>query len=304
MTILKIGLDDRPEAAEIAMLSEQNRIAVNRELEARLVDLRMEAGAGLRLNAGTLKAPEYPDPFAGCISLPEVSGAELNATVLGGALLHHGGLLVRGLYSKRQLERLQRLAAQQEEIDREDHSPLGTSPHTLFELLETYRESGLLDTVNAYLDGQPLMFAERIKLRQHRAQTHKHAAIPWHQDASFFGGKSWAVNCWAAVTSCGDGNPGLGVIPRRTENHLGWNPADGLAPLDYGNSMPQQELAALCAGRPREDVVLQPGDALLFDEMTVHRTNSRPWRLPKQIVTISWFFRASGFPEWGTPLAV
>jgi hypothetical protein len=297
-------LRDRPEAAEIATLSEQNRAHADGALEARLVALRRQAGDALRQAAGELQAPAWPDAFPGCTSLPEVSGAELDAASLGGALLHHGGLLVRGLYNEGQLQHLRQLAVQQEAADREDHSPLGTSPHTLFELLEAYRDSGLLAALSGYLDGQPLMFAERAKLRQHRAETHKFAAIPWHQDASFFGRQSWAVNCWAAVTPCGEGNPGLGIIPRRTDRYHGWDPADGRAPLDYGNAMPDEELVRLCDGHPAVEVVLQPGDALLFDEMTVHRTNSRPWRLEQQIVTISWFFRASGFPDWGTPLAV
>ncbi len=297
-------LSERPEAAEITRLSQQNRGQVDAALEARLVSLRREAGEALRGAAGVLQAPACADAFPGCTTLPEITGGDLSAATLGGALLYHGGLLVRGLYSDAQLQHLRQLAVQQEAVDREDHTPLGTSPHTLFELLEVYRDCGLLDAVDGYLDGQPLMFAERTKLRQHRAETHKYAAIPWHQDASFFGRKSWAVNCWAAVTPCGDGNPGLGIIPRRTDQYHGWDPADGRAPLDYGNAMPEAELTALCEGHPAVEVVLQPGDALLFDEMTVHRTNSRPWRLQQQIVTISWFFRASGFPDWGTPLAV
>ena len=304
MTGSRLQLQDRPEAAEIARLSEQNRRRADAATEAKLVAMRREAGAALRSAAANLTAPEYPDPFVGCKALPEISAEELNAALLGGALLHHGSLLVRGLYNGGQLQHLRQLATRQEAVDREDHSPLGTSPHTLFELLETYRQCGLLGAVSDYLDGQPLLFAERAKLRQHRADTHKYAAIPWHQDASFFGRKSWAVNCWAAVTPCGDGNPGLAIIPRRSEDYLGWNPADGRAPLDYGNAMPEQELAALGDGHPAVEVVLQPGDALLFDEMTVHRTNPRPWRLQQQIVTISWFFRAAGFPDWGTPLAV
>ena len=304
MTGSRVRLQDRPEAAEIASLSQQNRRRPDAALEAQLVEKRREAGAALRRAAVDLNAPEYPDLFVGCTSLPEISAGELDAAALGAGLLHHGGLLVRGLYDEGQLQHLRQLAVKQCEVDREDHSPLGTSPHTLFELLETYRQCGLLEAVSAYLDEQPLLFAERTKLRQHRAETHKYAAIPWHQDASFFGRKSWAVNCCAAVTPCGDGNPGLGIIPRRTDDYHGWDPKHGRAPLDYGNAMPEQELAALCDSHPAVEVVLQPGDALLFDEMTVHRTNSRPWRLPQQIVTISWFFRASGFPDWGTPLAV
>ena len=117
------------------------------------------------------------------------------------------------------------------------------------------------------------------------------AAIPWHQDVNFFGHKSYALNCWAAVSACGEDNPCLGIIPQRTEARHGWE-GPGLAPLDYGKRMPEGTLEALTKDTPAAYPVLQPGDAVLFDEMTVHGTASRPWKVKEQVVAISWFFAA------------
>ncbi len=185
-----------------------------------------------------------------------------------------------------------------------DTGVLGCSTSTLFELLDIYRECGLLRVVSDYLDGEPLMFGERAKLRHHRAERDKYAAIPWHQDVNFFGKQSGAVNCWAAVTPCGRDNPGLDIIPWHPEERLGWDEADGLAPLDYGRGMPEGLLEEITARYPPVKVELEPGDAVLFDEMTVHQTALQRWERREQLVTISWFFRAAGFPDWGTPLLV
>ena len=168
-------------------------------------------------------------------------------------------------------------------------------------MLEVYRDSGLLASLREYLHDEPVLFAERVKLRHHRAEVDKYASIPWHQDVNFFGDKAYGINCWAAVTSCGETNPGLAILPRRTEVRHGWN-SEELAPLDYGNSLPEGMIEGLAKDYPIEKPVLKPGDALLFDEMTIHRTNPRPWQQKEQIVAISWFFAASRFPGWGTPL--
>ncbi len=50
--------------------------------------------------------------------------------------------------------------------------------------------------------------------------------------------------------------------------------------------------------------VLEAGDALLFDEMTLHRTGVTGWKVPLRDVAITWFFAPSRFPRDGTPIAM
>ncbi|MEP5567751.1 MAG: phytanoyl-CoA dioxygenase family protein [Halioglobus sp.] len=290
----------------IIELSAMNRISRTDVLEKELLTLRVDHGEILRANRSHLKPdrPDYPNIFPQETGLPEICVEEFGSGQLAAGLLYHGGLLVRGLYSTEQVERLRALSEDQEEANRADNAPLGCTDHTLFELLEAYRECGMLDVVREYLDDEPLLFGERTKLRHHRAERDRFAAIPWHQDVNFFGKKSYGVNCWAAVTSCGLENPGLNIIPRRTEERIGWNEGDGIAPLDYGRAMPEEMLVDATSRHAPVDIQLEPGDAVFIDEMSVHQTALKPWRLREQIVTISWFFRASGFPAWGTPLAV
>lgn len=291
--------------AQIEQQSTQNRMRRSAALELELVELRHQAAqAMLALNdEGRPAKTSAIDSFAGCEGLPEIQGPELNADTLTAGILNHGALLVRGLFNAAQVQYLLDSAEQATEDQQAGELPLGCSPRALFDLLEVYQQCGLLQTVRDYLGDEPVMFAERAKLRRHHADRDKYAAIPWHQDVNFFGAKSYAVNCWAAITPCGEDNPGLSVIPRRTEQRHGWQ-GDGLAPLDYGKRMPEGMLEELTRDYPIATPVFQPGDTILFDEMTIHTTAAKPWKLAKQIVAISWFFRASQFPAWGTPLAV
>ncbi|MCX2974687.1 hypothetical protein EYC87_13925 [Halieaceae bacterium IMCC8485] len=290
----------------IKEMSAKNRVARAADLEQELLSLRIRGGEALRKNCSNLQPmrPNYRDLFPQENGLLEISAAEFGVSQLAAGLLYQGCLLVRGLYSLKQVERLLAVAESQEYANREDNGPLGCTAHTLFDLLEVYRECGLLDVVREYLDGEPLLFGERTKLRHHRADRDKFAAIPWHQDVNFFGQKSYGVNCWAAVTSCGVDNPGLNIIPRRIEERLGWAEGKGIAPLDYGRAMPEELFAEVTRHHAPVNIELEPGDAVFLDEMSVHQTALKPWKLREQIVTISWFFRASGFPEWGTPLIV
>ena len=301
-----MGYVDSKLMAEIIGLSRRYPDGVPADIAKTVVQDMIESGRAIceRNAQSELVVPVPKDLFDKSTGLPEIHRDELDAKTLAAGIHHHGGLLVRQLYNEDQLAQLRQGAVSGHDADRVDNAPLGCSADTLFTLLKIYRECGLLDVVSEYLDGEAVMFAERAKLRQHRAKRDKYAAIPWHQDVNFFGRKSYAVNCWAAITPCGNDNPGLNIIPRRTEQRYGWDESDGIAPLDYGRALLPQELNDLCAGRAIAAPVLEPGDALLFDEMTVHQTALKKWSVAEQVVTISWFFRASGFPQWGTPLAL
>ena len=293
-------------ASRLEELSAVNRRERSSDIEKELIKLRVSAGTKLCESAAgaALIPPPHVDLFAGSKGVPEISAGELCADKVAAAILFHGALLVRGLYNSEHLSRLNMLARLDETPNRERNLPLGCTSHSFFEMLEVYGDCGLLQTVAEYLGGEPVIFAERTKLRHHRAERDQYAAIPWHQDANFFGRKSYALNCWAAVTPCGKRNPGLGIVPTRLESCVGWDLADGIAPLDYSRSMPGELLGGLLDSYPAEYPQMEPGDAILFDEMTLHQTAVRRWDLKEQIVTISWFFRASAFPAWGTPLLV
>ncbi len=63
------------------------------------------------------------------------------------------------------------------------------------------------------------------------------------------------------------------------------------------DNMVSQRMAEQAAGdTPILRPIFEPGDALLFDELFLHKTGSDP-SMPKPRFAIeSWFFGASGFP--------
>jgi hypothetical protein len=291
---------------KIALLTQENREHPSQQREEDLVQLRMTAGRLLCKQEKPTRPviPCFDNLFAGIKGIPEVSRQELNRDTLAAGILAHGALLVRGFYSKSEVTFLNSLAESCKSALPRDEVSTAIWAKTLFTLLEFYTGNGLLEAVSEYTGVQPILLAERLKLREHHSGRDNYSAIPWHQDVNFFGGKSFAVNCWAAVTSCGETNPGLGIIPSRCDRRVGWEKELGIAPVNYGNSIEERVIDELVAKYPPVYPVLQPGDALLFDEMTMHKTAPRPWKQKKQIVTISWFFSPAGFPERGTPLAV
>lgn len=279
------------------------------ELEGRLVDELVELGRLRMAHAepAVAEAPPADDLFHGDLGLPEIHGSELSAATLGAGILHHGALLVRQLYDPAQLARLGALAAEYREGNHTKHTLLLDTPKALLEIIQIYQDCGLTDAVRGYLGEAPVLMAQRAKLRQHLVERKPYGGgLGWHQDVAFFGRKSYAVNCWAAVSRCGDRSPGLEVIPRRVEELIGWNPADGAAPVSYGRALTDEDIELICGESSVASPVLEPGDAILFDEMTFHRTArvQGEGEFHDQLVTISWFFRPSGIPEHRTPIAV
>ena len=292
-------------AADIERLAAEYRHRPSREHALQLLELRYRRGREMLAQQGNSSSPmtSAPDLFDHGQGIPEIQGPTLSGELLASALLNYGALLVRGFFKPGQVQHLLAYSEENSPESPPGHIPLGCSAQVLQGLLEAYRECGLLRTVGEYLGDEAVLFAERAKLRHQRGDRDRYAAIPWHQDVNFFGNQCYAINCWAAITPCGEDNPGLAVIPRRTEQRHGWD-SEELAPLDYGKRLSEGDIEALSRDFPVVTPVFEPGDAILFDEMTIHTTRPKPWKRPDQIVAISWFFRAAHFPRWGTPLAL
>ena len=128
--------------------------------------------------------------------------------------------------------------------------------------------------------------------------------LPWHQDAAFYGGVFHAVNVWLAISPCGADAPGLNVIPRRFDSVVGMNADDSYPlPLSYGERFTPDVIREIAHGAPVCDPDFRPGDAMLFDEMTMHRTSPGSWKLPYRDTAVTWFLAPSRLPAGVTPLA-
>lgn len=274
--------------------------------------------------------PCMPDPFPGNRGLPEIGASALTSAILGGAILHHGCLLVRGLIDPAQTRSLakvvnQALDAAQASISADQpDSPwfapymlqpgdglyeggrkfviegggvfAADAPRALADYLAFLKTHGVVAMIEEYLGERAYLSIGKSTLRRVPPDT----LAGWHQDGRFLGADIRTVNCWLTLSDCGDDAPGLDLFPQR-QTHIietgskraldWWVVGDGLA----------EEMAQTT---PSVNPLLKAGDALLFDQMLLHRTGARPGLTRERLAIESWFFAGSTFPMKQMPLAL
>ena len=308
-----------------------NRALRTPELERQLIAWR--AGAFAALGEATPRPdwpPTFADPFPDVPGLPQIEVAALTPEIVGGAILHHGALWVRGLISAEQA------AGLRQDIDRafeardafyrgapvEETSPwyaqaptdgalekvrewvengggawTADSPRVMFELIELFERSGVVDVIAGVLGERPALSIGKSTLRRVPYSSN----TDWHQDGSFLGPDVRTVNCWLSLSDCGEDAPGLDMVARRLPYvmqggshgaYFDWSVGPGLIDM----------LAE--GGADVISPVFRAGDALLFDQLMLHRTGVRPGMTKSRWAVESWFFAPSTFPMDQAPLVV
>lgn len=278
--------------------------------------------------------PNLPDPQPDWSNgLPEVGRERLSGDVIGGSILHHGSLLVRGLIDAAGVRRLvdvldrtfeDAAAALQGREPRPDSYfspyPLGPdgemteegrvfvmrdggvwtadSPRALDAVIQELRRAGVVDAIEDYLGEPSLLSVGKSTLRR----VPPTSSSGWHQDGAFLGPEIRTVNCWIALTDCGEEAPGLDIYPRRLDAVLS---ETGAHDADYdwsaGDSV-VDELARRTA--PIVSPRFKAGDAMFFDQLCLHRTGVRPGMTKDRLAIESWLFAGSTFPMKQIPLAL
>jgi hypothetical protein len=102
------------------------------------------------------------------------------------------------------------------------------------------------------------------------------------------------LNVWLALSPCGGDRPcpGLDVVPKRF---------DGLVPTGTDGAYFDWAVGHDCVLRESADAPIirpefQAGDALLFDELFLHRTALEPTMTEERYAIESWFFAPSMYP--------
>jgi hypothetical protein len=92
----------------IDLLTAANRRERDPAIETRLVSMRFHAAAQVDASSGrTPWPPSYPDPFPDVSGQPpEVDADRLDSALMGGAILHHGSVVVRRLLDADTVARL------------------------------------------------------------------------------------------------------------------------------------------------------------------------------------------------------
>jgi hypothetical protein len=312
--------------AEIEALSEENRSARDPERERRIVHLRQLAG--LALQAETEGKAELVEPDHDALppdtELPEVSAEALTAGLVRAAIFWHGGIIVRGLLEPGEA------AALTEEVDRgaaaveaarDGHPdtegyfqemqqlrpmtfrvppPAGVlamdSPRIAFQVLELFARSGVIDLAARYLGQPPVISSHKTTLRK----THRDHWAGWHQDARPLGGVE-ALNLWITLSHCGDTAPGLDLVPRRMHRLV--PPGDPFGEGLDRDAVPHETAEWLAGEAGIRRPIFEPGDAMFFDGLYLHRTASEPDMPDTRNAVECWFFAPGEFPEDYIPLA-
>jgi hypothetical protein len=317
-------------AAEIERLTERGLARAHAD-DLRLL-LHLRNLAGIRRLEAADGAARHPDPDLAALGergpLPEVTPEELSAPLLRAAILRHGCLLVRGLIPPAAAgafaQEIERCFAERERHDAGSrHDPAyyaefvpdprhgvhmgrgwikqgggvlaSDSPRLTFEMLDMLERARVPALVEGYLGEPPLISAEKTTLR--RAEPTVGGA--WHQDGKFMGQVN-ALNLWLALSRCGDESPGLDLVPRRLEHHVTTETDEAMFDNMVSQRMAEEAAGDLPILRP----IFEAGDALLFDELFLHKTGSDPTMRRPRFAIESWFFGPSGFPGDYAPLAV
>lgn len=325
-TVTAVPFEDAVDPwVEIEHLTEENRRRRQAEVERRLVRLRHREG--IRLLDLAPSAPEFASPNHELLPgepLADLRPQDLSPELLRAAILRDGCALVRGLMPRPEALELAG------EIERAYQARAGTSPTpgyyeefqpeerfgpvlwrswitegggllavdspaVCFALMEALDGADIPGLVAGYLGEPGLLSIHKTTLR--KAEPSVSGA--WHQDGAFMGPVR-SLNLWLSLSRCGDEAPGLDLLPRRLDHFL----ATGTEGAELTWTISDQEARAAASGAEITRPVFEPGDALLFDELFLHKTGSDPSMRGPRFAVESWFFGGSAFPADYAPVAV
>jgi Phytanoyl-CoA dioxygenase (PhyH) len=290
-------------------------------LAIRLIDLRQEATRALEPGPGRSPwPPSYDDPFPHVSGkLPEIDVADLTPDVLGGAVAHHGALVVRRLFDGGQVSRsVEAIHTAQTWRDTDKRGAdkagdawyrpfpcterrdrvlrgmvakggglwLADSPASAAQVLDDLASTCVIDVITSHLAERPFFSLQKSTLRRTAPIEN---LVAWHQDGSFLDAGVRAVNVWVALSRCGGDHPspGLEVIPRRIGEIL---PVEAVV---YPNAISFDLVEEIASETPTVRPEFGPGDALLFDELFLHRTHLSAFMTEDRYALECWFFAPS-----------
>jgi hypothetical protein len=304
-------------------LTAENRAARSSAVERELVALRHRAVDAVPRSAPDHWPPEVVDPFPDVDGVPEIDATRVDVERLAGGIVHHGCLALRGLFDAATVDRVVAgIDAAIEEWDHRDEAGppddpwlvafdpgpgrdvgglrkwvadrkgiwLADAPRLTFEILDIVGRTGVLRAIAEHFGERPAFSLEKSTLRRTPPQDR---IATWHQDGAFLDPGVRTVNLWIALTTCGGDAtvPGLDVFPKRFPE-LVVEPAAPAA----AHSVGFETIDRLAEETPPIRPPFEAGDALLFDELFLHRTGISPGMDRDRYALECWFFAPSRAP--------
>jgi len=330
-------------ARALACLTRANAQRPSASLQQQLVDWRIEAGrspsaaAAGEAHSAPERASHAPGVDKGASAIPEVPPGELTAARLHEAIHGSGALIVRGLLDasvaeelRQQIERV--VGAREDPGNFPSVEPeaawytrssevrgapaqlfrrpgqavesssiwVADSPRMACELLALYERLGLPSLLENYFGEPARLSVKKWVLRKMAPKKNGNAG--WHQDGRFLGEHIRSVNLWLALSDCGGGAPAPGMdllVDGRREIHP--TGTDG-AWFDW--TVGPERVARLATEAPISQPRFAPGDALLFDHFSLHRTALEDHHNALRYAIEAWFFAASTAPARQQPLYI
>jgi hypothetical protein len=320
----------------IDVLTEANRKEPSDQIELRLVRLRNEAYAELDRSPTPSPWPnDAPLPRNGDGSVPPIEAGELTAEKARDSILRYGAAFIPKLIPKddvdvliegidRAFEGCDQQAARgwsRETTGDDPEADLATlpwyfrfegagelqirgetrkfvregdgvwtveSPRMMFEFLEMLDRAKLRGVITDYLGERPALTLKKSTLRR----THPLPFADWHQDGAFLGEGIRTINLWLCLSNCGDDAPGLDLLPRRLDHIVETGSGGAIFPWSVGPGTVEEAAEGVPIVRP----LFEPGDALLFDELFLHRTATDETMTRNRYAIETWFFAPSLYP--------
>jgi hypothetical protein len=313
-------VDDGRLAEAVDVLAASDPTGRDPVIETRVLELRHEAVVAMGASPGRSPWPPVDDdPFpdvSGC--LPEVDASRLDARTLGGAVAHHGALVVRNMIgsddARRVIDGMHRAEAARDRgadgtpagdssvwysrfpspdetgrrtmVERRGGIWLADSPANTALVLGLLRSSGTIDAVTGHLGERPCFSLEKSTLRR---LAPVFTFTGWHQDGAFLGPEVRTMNVWIALSPCGGDRPtpGLELVPKRLHEVL--STEGGIGPISIAPALLQEVAADAPPVRPE----FEPGDGLMFDERFLHRTYLHEHMTEPRYAIECWLFAPS-----------
>jgi hypothetical protein len=332
------GLETKGQLLDaVDALTQANSRQRDPEVERRLVRLRHEAFAEIDRSSGARVCPPVAQDEQPGRAVPAVVNREdLTPELLRRGILEHGSVHVRRAVPESRVEDLVHgidralSAAEDFASGRRDDAPpwfepftphasypkvmnrqlwnrrswvresggvwAADSPPMLFSFFDTLDYVGLKQLIATYLGERPALAIDKCTLRRVGLDT----STDWHQDGAFLGGGIRTVNMWLSLSHCGRDAPGLDIVPARLDRIV----ETGTEGAKFGWSVGPGVVERVSAATPVSRPVFEPGDALFFDDLFLHRTAIDPSMSRERYAIETWFFAPSAYPEKYVPLMV
>jgi len=323
-----------PEA--IRFLTEANRRLHSSAIEILLVNLRHDSFFHHVPTSSLASWPPHPDDlYVDQPGIPEIDHRDFTATNVASGVFNHGSIIVRNMLTADQVSLMRDSIIQTyAEHDKAMAGALETetapwfvpfspapregakvtiergwyrqggaelaadSPRGLFNLINCLQAAGITDMVTEYLGERPALSVRKTSLRQ--IPKDHNAENGWHQDGAFLGQGIRTVNVWIALTDCGVDAPSMDMVPRRMAEIV----PTGTEGAMFDWSVSQLAVRDAAGDTPPVRLQFREGDAIIFDEMNLHRTGGGPGMTKDRFAIEAWFFAPSCYPLEQLPIMV